>query len=291
MIPEGQRRIALDALWDLKFDGRLAGAARLSRREGDLLIPGDPPTPLGLRTLVLDLNATPISANASRLDAKLNVVTEKMGVVSGTGSAVLLVDAKGGMALDARQPLRAKLDADIADLGWLGLFVGDTMEVGGTLKANLEAQGTLAGKWSASGNIRGDKLRVVRIDDGVRLIDGTLAARVNGDTLVLDSLRFPASLRVMPAEWRTKEWITTNPGAKDGYAEAKGQSELHRRRRQRAPDPVPVPGAAALGPLRHGVGHHRPEGGHAAPGDRGRPEGRRRLVQPGDPAGRAVAGR
>jgi len=223
MIPEGQRRIALDALWDLKFDGRLAGAARLSRREGDLLIPGDPPTPLGLRTLVLDLNATPISANASRLDAKLNVVTEKMGVVSGTGSAVLLVDAKGGMALDARQPLRAKLDADIADLGWLGLFVGDTMEVGGTLKANLEAQGTLAGKWSASGNIRGDKLRVVRIDDGVRLIDGTLAARVNGDTLVLDSLRFPASLRVMPAEWRTKEWITTNPGAKDGYAEAKGQ--------------------------------------------------------------------
>jgi len=226
MVPEGQRRIALDALWDLKFDGRLAGTARLSRREGDLLIPGDPPTPLGLRTLVLDLAATPTAANASRLDAKVNLVTEKMGSVVGSGSAVLLVDAKGGMALDARQPLRAKLDADIADLGWVGLFVGDTMEVGGTLKANLEAQGTLAGKWSASGNIRGDKLRVVRIDDGVRLIEGTLSARLNGDTLVLDSLRFPASLRVMPAEWRTKEWITTNPEAKGGYAEAKGQWNL-----------------------------------------------------------------
>ncbi|MBD9430648.1 translocation/assembly module TamB domain-containing protein [Achromobacter sp. ACM03] len=223
MVPEGQRRIALDVLWDLKFDGRLGGRARIARREGDLLIPGDPPIPLGLKALVLDLTATPTSANASRLDAKVSLATDKMGLINGTGTAVLVVDAKGGMALDPRQPLRAKLDADIADLAWVGLFVGDSMEVGGTVKANLEAQGTLAGKWSASGSIRGDKLRVVRIDDGVRLIDGTLSARLDGDRVVLESLRFPASLRVMPAEWRTKEWITTNPEAKGGYAEAKGQ--------------------------------------------------------------------
>lgn len=223
MVPEGQRRIALDALWDLKFDGRLGGKARIARREGDLLIPGDPPIPLGLKALMLDVTATPTSANASRLDAKINLATDKMGVVNGTGTAVLVVDAKGGMALDPRQPLRAKLDADIADLTWISLFVGDSMEVGGSVKANLEAQGTLAGKWSASGNIRGDKLRLVRIDDGVRLIDGTLSARLDGDRVVLESLRFPASLRVMPAEWRTKEWITTNPEAKGGYAEAKGQ--------------------------------------------------------------------
>ncbi|MFC0259368.1 translocation/assembly module TamB domain-containing protein [Achromobacter marplatensis] len=223
MIPEGQRRIALDLLWDLKFDGRLGGKARIARRDGDLLIPGDPPIPLGVKALVLDVTATPTSANASRLDAKINLATAKMGTVNGTGSAVLVVDAKGGMALDERQPLRAKLDADIADLAWIGLFVGDSMEVGGAVKANLEAQGTLAGKWSATGTIRGEKLRVVRIDDGVRLIDGTLSARLDGDRLVLDSLRFPASLRVMPAEWRTKEWITTNPESKGGYAEARGQ--------------------------------------------------------------------
>lgn len=223
MIPEGQRRIALDVLWDLTFDGRLAGKARVSRRDGDLLIPGDPPIPLGVKALVLDVTATPSAANASRLDAKINLATNKMGTVNASATAILLVDAKGGMSLDSRQPLRAKLDADVADLAWVSLFVGDSMEVGGTLKANLEAQGTLAGKWSASGNIRGDKLRVVRIDDGVRLIDGTLSARLDGDKLVLDSLRFPATLRVMPAEWRTKEWITTNPEAKGGYAEAKGQ--------------------------------------------------------------------
>lgn len=226
MVAEGQRRIALDVLWDLKFDGRLAGRARIARRDGDLLIPGDPPIPLGVKALVLDLTATPTAANASRLDAKLDLATEKMGKISGNGTAVLLVNAQGGMALDPRQPIRAKLDADIADLAWLGLFIGDSMEIGGQVKANLEAQGTLAGKWSATGAIRGDKLRVVRIDDGVRLIEGKLSARLDGDKLVLDSLRFPASLRVMPAEWRTKEWITTNPEAKDGYAEARGQWNL-----------------------------------------------------------------
>ncbi|WP_423056040.1 translocation/assembly module TamB domain-containing protein [Achromobacter xylosoxidans] len=225
-VAESQRRIALDASWDLKFDGRLAGRARIARRDGDLLIPGDPPVPLGVKALVLDLTATPTGPNASRLDARLDLATDKMGKIAGNGTAVLAVDAQGGMALDPRQPIRARLDADIADLAWVGLFVGDSMEIGGQVKANLEAQGTLAGKWSASGAIRGDKLRVVRIDDGVRLIDGTLAARLDGDKLVLDSLRFPASLRVMPAEWRTKEWITTNPEAKGGYAEAKGQWNL-----------------------------------------------------------------
>ena len=225
-VAESQRRIALDASWDLKFDGRLAGRARIARRDGDLLIPGDPPVPLGVKALVLDLTATPTSANASRLDAKLDLATDKMGKIAGNGTAVLAVDAKGGMALDPRQPIRARLDADITDLAWVGLFIGDSMEIGGQVKANLEAQGTLNGKWSASGAIRGDKLRVVRIDDGVRLIEGKLSARLDGDKLVLDSLRFPASLRVMPAEWRTKEWITTNPEAKDGYAEAKGQWNL-----------------------------------------------------------------
>ena len=225
-VAESQRRIALDASWDLKFDGRLAGRARIARRDGDLLIPGDPPVPLGVKALVLDLTATPTGTHASRLDARLDLATDKMGKIAGNGTAVLAVDAKGGMALDPRQPIRARLDADIADLAWVGLFVGDSMEIGGQVKANLEAQGTLAGKWSASGAIRGDKLRVVRIDDGVRLIEGTLSARLDGDRLVLDSLRFPASLRVMPAEWRTKEWITTNPEAKGGYAEAKGQWNL-----------------------------------------------------------------
>lgn len=213
-VPAAQRRISLDASWDLKFAGALAGKVRVARRDGDLRIPGDPPIPLGLRTLVLEANATPTGGQASRLDARLDMATARMGAINGTASATL-----GGLALDPRQPIRVALDADVTDLAWLGLFVGDTLEVGGMLKANVRAQGSLDGKWNASGTVNGDKLRVVRIDDGVRLIDGMLRARLQDDRVILDSLRFPASLRVMPAEWRTREWVSTNPDAKGGYLE------------------------------------------------------------------------
>ena len=223
---EEQRRIALDAAWDLRFAGALSGTARVARRDGDLRIPGDPPIPLGLTNLAIDVKATPTGGNASRLDATLDVRTQKMGTVSGSASAVLVSGAGGAMALDAKRPIRANLDADIADLTWVDLFVGDTMEVRGKVKAKLDAQGTLNGKWSTAGTIQGQALRIVRIDDGVRLIDGTLNARLDGTRLVLDSLKFPASLRVMPDEWRTKEWVTQNPDAKNGYAEASGQWDL-----------------------------------------------------------------
>lgn len=223
---EAQRRIALDASWDVAFAGALSGTARLARRDGDLRIPGDPPIALGLTKLVMDVKATPTGGGASRLDAVFDVRTQKMGEMSGTAVAVLLADAKGGMNLDPRRPIRADLNANIDDLTWVDMFVGDTMEVRGKVQANVQAQGTLNGKWSTSGTIRGRDLRVVRIDDGVRLIDGTLDAHLDGTRIVLDSLRFPATLRVMPDEWRTKEWITQNPDAKGGYAEAKGQWDL-----------------------------------------------------------------
>src|SRR5690606_40016900 len=68
---------------------------------------------------------------------------------------------------------------------------------------------------------RSDKLRVVRIDDGVRLVDGTLSARLEDQRVILESLRFPASLRVIPSEWRTREWITKDPDAQDGEVRAR----------------------------------------------------------------------
>jgi len=225
-VPDDQRRIALDVSWDLQFAGALAGQARIARRDGDLRIPGDPPIALGLTNLALDLVATPTGGGASRLDAKLDVRTQKMGVLSGAASAVLAAGPDGALTLDTRRPMRVNLDADIADLTWVDLFVGDTMEVRGKLQASVNAQGTPNGKWSAQGTIRGQALRVVRIDDGVRLVDGTLAAHLDGTRLVLDSLRFPASLRVMPDEWRTREWVTQNPDAKNGYVEATGQWDL-----------------------------------------------------------------
>ncbi|MDQ2187600.1 translocation/assembly module TamB domain-containing protein [Alcaligenaceae bacterium A4P071] len=218
---DAARSIGLDASWDLKFANALSGKARIARRNGDVMIPGDPPIPLNLQALDVDLVAKPTSGAGSRVDATINVATAKMGTVKGNASAML-----NGLALDEKQPLRAKLDANIADLAWVSLFTGDSIELGGAVTASIDTQGTLAGPWRTTGTIRGSKLRVIRIDDGVRLFDGTLSARLEDNTVILDSLRFPASLRVMPDEWRTRTWITENEGAKGGYIEAKGRWNL-----------------------------------------------------------------
>lgn len=231
-IPDAQRRIALDANWDLAFDGTLSGKARVARRDGDLRIPGDPPIPLGLQTAALDIVATPLNKRSSRLDARLDVRTAAMGRVDGKGSAVMVVHDDGSMALDASQPMRATLDADISDLAWLSLLLGDAMEIGGTLKANVELQGAVGGAWRTRGTMRGEHIRVIRIDDGVRLVDGTLTARFDNDSLILDSLRFPASLRVIPPEWRTREWITKEPDAQGGYIDVSGRWNLFETRGQ-----------------------------------------------------------
>ncbi|ARP89176.1 hypothetical protein CAL14_01745 [Bordetella genomosp. 9] len=221
-LPASQRRIALELSWDLRYAGALSGRARIARTSGDLVIPGDPPIPLGLRTLVANLSATPVSARGSRVDADLQVDTTAMGSLHGSATAMVEARPDGVIALAARQPLRASLNADIANLQWLELFTGDSTEVGGALKANVQAQGTPGGAWSVNGTLRGERLRFVRIDDGVRLVDGTLAARLQEDRLILDSLRFPATLRVLPRETRTRDWVTRDPEAKNGYVDASG---------------------------------------------------------------------
>lgn len=219
--PGAARQIALDASWDLKFAGALSGQARVARRSGDLLIPGDPPVPLELRDLAIYLTARPTSGAGSRLDARLNAVTARAGTINGSAQVMLL-----GLGLAPNQPIQARVNADIADLGWVGLFTGDAVDIGGAVNASIEATGVPGKDWKTSGTVRAKGLKIVQIDNGIRLFDGTLSARLADNNVVLESLRFPASLRVLPTEWRTRTWITEEADAKNGYIEARGQWSL-----------------------------------------------------------------
>src|SRR5690606_19322459 len=51
-------------------------------------------------------------------------------------------------------------------------------------------------------------------------------AHMDDDRLVLDRLEFPARLRAEPKEWRTAEWISTNPDAKGGSLVVTGDWHL-----------------------------------------------------------------
>ncbi|MFW7340503.1 translocation/assembly module TamB domain-containing protein [Pollutimonas sp. H1-120] len=220
--------LALD--WKLAFSGALEGQAHIARVSGDLMVPAEPAFPLGLQELAVDLVARKAGNAVSRLSAEARIVTREMGRVSASASTLLHASPGGGLFLNPKDVKAVKVDADIDDLGWTSLLLGDAMELGGAVQARVQLQSKPDGSWDTGGTITGSKIRVVRVDDGIRLLDGTLSARLQGDRLILDKLAFPAILRVTPKEWRTAEWVSTNPDAKGGSLTLSGDWNLFESR-------------------------------------------------------------
>ncbi|RTZ40752.1 DUF490 domain-containing protein [Candidimonas sp. SYP-B2681] len=222
----GKSQIVLGMNWNWKFAGALEGHAHIERLSGDIMVPAEPAFPLGLQLFELDINAKRSNASTSRLTADLQVRTAKMGRVTASASTLLHATPGGAPVLEPKDTKTVKLDADIDDLGWTSLFLDDATELGGAVRANVQLQSRPDGTWESSGTISGQKIRFVRIDDGIRLLDGTLSARLQGNRLILDSLSFPATLRVVPKEWRTAEWLRTNSEAKGGKLTITGDWNL-----------------------------------------------------------------
>ena len=209
------------------FDGALAGRVALQRLSGDVLVPMEPSFPLGLEDLSLIVNITPSGGANSRIQADLLVSTEQMGAIQGEVESILRYNAEQGFHVLDTDPIQATLNADIDDLGWTSLILGDAMELGGSLDAELNAEIHTTGEFTSQGYIRGENLRVTRLDDGVRLLDGTLEARIDDDVFVLERLHFPAVLRVEPKEWRTATWVSEDPDAQGGSLNLSGEWRLN----------------------------------------------------------------
>ena len=212
--------------WNVRFNQALEGSVSLRRVSGDVILPMQPALPLQLTQLELALQIRPQPSGNSALNAAVTVNTRRMGRVSVNASTVLHHTEQSGFFLDPADAIRADIKADIQDLAWAGQLTGDQVELGGKLYADLNVQGKVDGSWQGRGDIRGDNLRIVSLDQGVRLLDGTLRARLQNERVVLDGLSFPAVLRVTPKEWRTAEWVSQNPDAKGGSLTLTGEWNL-----------------------------------------------------------------
>lgn len=215
--------------WDFAFAGALSGNAQVRHLGGDLIVPGDPPFPLGLRTFQIDMAARPVSNGAdgvSRVGVDVTIDTVRMGQAQIRAETLLRSSQGGGVSVNTRDPTTVQVIGDIKDLAWLSLFVGDDTEIGGSLAANVQARSRPDGTWLTSGTVTGQNIRVVRIDDGVRLVDGTLRAHMEGDRFIIDGLSFPAVRRAVPKEWRTEEWTRANPEAQGGSLTLSGYWDL-----------------------------------------------------------------
>ena len=212
--------------WSLSFSGAHQGRIQLRRLEGDLMVPGDMPFPLELEDLQLDVSLAREGEATSRLNADLAVSSRRMGQVHAQASTIARATPAGGLILNPADPKSVTIDAAVSDLSWTSLLVGDALDIGGAIQASVNLESRPDGSWATAGTIDGKNLRVVMIDQGVRLLDGTLRARLDNDRLLLERLEFPARLRAEPKEWRTAEWVNTNPDAKGGYLVVSGDWNL-----------------------------------------------------------------
>ncbi|WP_322996731.1 translocation/assembly module TamB domain-containing protein [Castellaniella sp.] len=219
-------RLTLALDWHVLRNPALSGNIRLQRLDGDLVVPGDVPIELGLKAAQLDLTLKPGSDTLSRALLDLQVGTQKMGSLRIQAESPVHVSPDGTLGLRAQDEKRVHLVAESEDLAWVNLLLGGALEVGGTVHADVQGRSRPDGQWLLTGPVRGEGMRFMMVDEGVRLLDGTLQAHFEGMNLVLDHLRFPAVRRVTPKEWRTATWVAENPDAQDGYLDLGGQWDL-----------------------------------------------------------------
>jgi len=218
--------IELQLNWDVAFREALGGQISLRRVAGDIMVPDEPPFPLGLDEAAATVSLNPQGAGRTQVDAQVVLRTEAMGYLQGQLDTMLYFSPEHGFELREDELKTVLLDAQMEDLSWTRLIIGDAMELGGELNAHVEMQIRELDNLTMQGEIRGENLRVTRLDDGVRLLDGTLEARLDDHRFIIDKLYFPARLRVEPKEWRTATWITEEEDAKDGYIDLSGFWDL-----------------------------------------------------------------
>lgn len=221
-LPRSNDPLRLDLAWDLARAASLTGQVQLRRRAGDIEIPGEQSLALGLQTLQVDLRAEATGPGASTLHLEANVAGKQLGRLALEGSTRMVLSGGVPMVME-QEPVR--LDARLAldDLSWLMAFTGDETEVGGRLNGEVRLERT-RGEWLATGSLQGDQLRVVRIDEGVRLLNGSLRARFTQDRVEIESLRFPSEIRTVPRNSAVQAWVSQY--GKEGVIEASGSWSL-----------------------------------------------------------------
>ncbi|WLI89575.1 translocation/assembly module TamB domain-containing protein [Massilia sp. R2A-15] len=178
--------LTLGAQWALDMQAVTGAAAALNgmlhvfREKGDLVAGSEVPVVLGLRTL--DARAD-VAGGALRMQLDLD----------GARAGHARVDATARM-IDGRlgndSPLKLDASADMGSIAWLAPLTGQpALELDGTLKLNLTGAGTV-GAPTLNGSVNGDSLALRWADQGVKLRNGQLRAKLAGDQLVLQRLAF-----------------------------------------------------------------------------------------------------
>jgi translocation and assembly module TamB len=195
--------LTLAGRWSLEYRDAVNGVVVIERTGGDLYGGVDAVHSIGI----------------SDIGAALNIVDNRItGTAYLRGRALGKVDAVIDAWLDPQalrlaqnRPFRVNLDADLPDLGWLGPLIGDTVQIQGAATVHTVVGGTPADP-TADGKVQGRDLRLVWIEQGLRLENGRLDAALEDGVLVLNEMTFTGETRVPPDEKRALGALTTGTG-------------------------------------------------------------------------------
>ncbi|SFG19476.1 translocation and assembly module TamB [Duganella sp. CF458] len=159
----------------------LEGYLHVFREKGDITITGgERPLPLDLK--VLDARVT---VAGDQLRAQAELAGDRAGNARLEASAQL---RNGRIPSDS--PLTFGASASLPSIAWLSPLLGvQGMELGGSLRAHAGGHGTIANPL-LDGEVVGEGLVINWAEQGIRLRNGALQAKVSGDQLQLQRLRF-----------------------------------------------------------------------------------------------------
>jgi translocation and assembly module TamB len=201
--------LTLRGEWNLALAAQADGRLLVEREQGDLYTTATGDV-LGLQVLRLqaDVKANALAASAVlrgdggvRLDSTLQAELER--------------STEAGWRVAPTRPLMFRTQAILPTMDWANAVLSErvraNVRLGGSLAANVLIDGTVA-EPRAAGGITGTALRVAWIDQGARLDNGVLIARVEDDQIILDQLRFSGAVRTRPADARALQAAGLEPG-------------------------------------------------------------------------------
>jgi translocation and assembly module TamB len=157
----------------------LDGSVQVFREKGDITVTGgDKPIPLGLTQLQAGVN---VSGNTLKVAA---------GLV-GTRAGRIALDANARLRdgrIPGDSPLAVNGSLDVPSIAWMAPLAGiDGLELDGALKGAVAGSGTVANP-ALNGDVTGNGLVINWAEQGIRLRNGQLQAKVAGDQLTLQKL-------------------------------------------------------------------------------------------------------
>lgn len=222
LLPRAPREpLALRGAWDVTLAQRADGELTIERESGDLYAAAGEQAAMGVTELRL---AARLQANA--LSATLDLRGTQLGRLQASAQARVERDAQAGWRLARQQPWQLMVEADLPSIAWMNALASErihaNVRIGGALAGRVRIEGTPA-QPLASGRVSGADLRVAWIEQGVRLENGTLAARIEGDSVILEDLRFVGPPRVQPRDARVAQKLAKLPS---GFVAASGRATL-----------------------------------------------------------------